>query len=205
MIRVRNLDPKDGAILPYSHFSVIAPAADTDYFVASVDLNAAAVGNQLTLVREWAPTPMTVFMTVVDNSGTSLSCTILVVGEDQFGQPVRESITATGSATTTHGTKVFRRITKVTISALANKAASDTLVLGITANATSIKFGLPYRPRKVSASGVGGARDTVKVALDAGAVDTNFTVDATNSAITSVAIAAAAELKVVADLSPLIN
>lgn len=206
MIRLKNISKKDGIIHPYSSLSILSPAADTDYLIASTSITSTVAGDVFTLARGWLPTPMSLFLTVTDAALTTLTITIKIEGYNQFGVKQTEILTSPtgGGAVTTHSAMVWRNVTRVSCTSITAAAASDTLILGFTANSTSIKFGLPFIPNVDTASGVGGELDTVKAALDAGAIDTNFTVSASTASITGVAIAAGVgNLHVISDLSTL--
>jgi hypothetical protein len=206
MIRLRNLQRDDGIILPYQNFSFPTPAADTDLLVAAMDISASVAGASLTLLQGgWLPIPMSLLFTVTDAAGTNLSVTIKIEGWDQFGQPISEKVTSTGAPLVAHTALVYRRVKKATITAIANNAASDTLILGVTSASTSIKYGLPVRPQVKTASGLGTDKNTVQSIYSAGAITSGGTITATPAAFTNISIAANTNVLVVMDLKPPTN
>ena len=117
-------------------------AADADYFSSATDggaqaavsitsavagtaINRSATGKR-PLIYGRRPS-----ITSVDNSGTNLSVTVRIKGK-RFGDEVVQDITATGAGggETVLGTKVVDEVTSITVIAISNAAASDTLSVG---------------------------------------------------------------------------
>jgi hypothetical protein len=126
-------------------------ADNADWLVDAVDLNAATAGAVLTLAADGSSQgfvmvpDMSVVMTLSDASGTSLAATVEIVGITHHGVPTTESISTTGDGAVST-TNAWRRIDSVTLTALANKAASDTLDIGLVTGGSSgarTRFGLP--------------------------------------------------------------
>lgn len=202
MIKNRNCDPNAGFFGAVRRYVFEVPAADTDLIVDNADISAANAGDVMTLANEWLPHPMSVFLTLTDAAAADLNLTIKVEGEDTEGNPATDTIAAAAGTTTVHGIKVFRRITKVTITAIDSEAANDKLDLGVTANAADIILGIPHELRKDSSTGVGGGRDTVKAIYRNGAIQTGaWEADPTVNGITAIAAAAASRMMVVLDPS----
>lgn len=118
-------------------------AADTNYLSAAtaggaqaaVDISASVVGDLVNRSAQgirpliYGRRPA---ITTVDAAGTNLSVTVRVVGR-RFGRQVTQDITATGAGggETVNGSRVVDEIVSMTIIAIANNAASDTLAVGI--------------------------------------------------------------------------
>jgi len=97
-----------------------------------------------TLVRTTLDYPRNLVVTLVDNASDTLEATANITGTDQFGAVVTESIVVDyDAATTTNGTQIFATITAVTITGVANEAASDTLSVGLSITADVASFGIP--------------------------------------------------------------
>ncbi len=118
-------------------------AADTNYLSAAtaggaqaaVDISASVIGDAVNrsaqgirpLIYGRRPT-----ITTVDASGTNLSVTVRIVGR-RFGRQVTQDITATGAGggETVAGSRVIDETVSMSIVAISNNAASDTLAVGI--------------------------------------------------------------------------
>lgn len=126
-------------------------AADTDYFVASVDPNGLTVGTACSLATLGAAgnidSPRRVTLRIVDNAYSApaaLSVTVRITGQ-RNGQLQTEDLTATatsGSAVTTTSSKCFDQVTEVLPLILTNTAASDDLQVGISGAALGLKYGI---------------------------------------------------------------
>ena len=200
-VTVQQLERNDGIVIPFQSFQFATPAASAGYFFSSVDATTLSAGDLLGVPSHdgWAPQPISLQIKSTDAAGSTLAVTLELFGEDQFGDHVYETVSATGSETV-DTVNVFRRLFRVKVVSIANAAAGDTVDVGIGAAGTGIKYGLPVKVIKNSTSGVGGVRDTVKVVLVNGAVSGSFTADAKASAVTGVSVAANASLTVVMDL-----
>lgn len=73
-------------------------------------------------------------LTITDASGVTLTCTVRVVGR-RFGELVTQDIVAgtavSATPVTSNGSRVIDEIISVTILAISNQAASDTLSIGV--------------------------------------------------------------------------
>lgn len=128
----KNLDPQGFAALRRE--VLYSVAADDDFYVASTSIAAATVGTALTVTTNGAKAAMHAFLpaiAVTDNSGTNLTCSVLIVGR-RFGRRVEQTIVNPGGAgtTTTDGSLVIDEMVSATIVAIANNAASDTIKIG---------------------------------------------------------------------------
>jgi hypothetical protein len=89
---------------------------------------------EATLVTEVTDTPRNLRYTLTDNANpATVTVTVTVDGTDQFGRTIQEvkSLDAvTDDAVAREGVKVFSRVTAVTLTGIANEAASDTLSVG---------------------------------------------------------------------------
>jgi hypothetical protein len=119
-------------------------AANTTYAVNNQSVAAAEPGLALTLTTAGAailPAPDFVTFGVTDASGTNLSVTIELVGYRR-GVLQRETLTATGTATSATSTKVYDQIESATITAIANEATNDTARLGIAGTRLGLWHGI---------------------------------------------------------------
>lgn len=200
MVRLRQLEKDDGIYIPFRHYQFATPAVDVDLCVAALDLNAAVVGDYAPIINGGVlPHPMSLFITKTDAAGGDLVLGVRFKGWDQFGQPIDETVTVAAGTGTAHTTKVYARLLSAQIVTLTAKGAGDSLNVGITAASASVKYGLPLKLRKVSATGVGGVRDTVKAVFEAGALEAGVSVDASTSSFTGSAVAANANVTVTMD------
>lgn len=153
-------------------------AADPDFVVNDEDISAAAVGDTFTILNARIPlTGRNITLTLTDASGTSLTMSVEVLGYDQFGNPIAETISATASAAGT-GAKIFVSITSVTVTAVANAAASDLANVGI-----GDKMGLPF---KVGSNETATVTRTASGSAPVTFVDSSTYIDRTYSAIQAV-------------------
>jgi hypothetical protein len=124
-------------------------AADDDYLVDDADISAAVVGDALTLTAAadgLLPWPDKITVKVTDASGTNLSLTVKLVGLSATGELQSESLTANGTPTVGTSAKVYSQLISATITAIANKAASDKANIGFA----GIRMGLFHGIDKVS-------------------------------------------------------
>lgn len=122
----------------------VAFVADDDYIVASTDISATAAGDALTLAAAadgvLLPHGDRILVTPADASGTTLSVTLLIEGYRR-GVAISESITVTGTTAGTT-TKVFDEVSAITVTAISNNAASDTLKVGLSATRLGLWHGI---------------------------------------------------------------
>ncbi len=116
------------------------PAADANYFSSATDgstqgnfsIASATVGTPVFL-SVGGKRPLRIgrlpTMTVTDASGSTLTCTVRIVGR-RFGRLVTQDLVMVSSGTLVTGTKVIDEMTSATIVAIANNTTSDVLVLG---------------------------------------------------------------------------
>ena len=137
---------------------IYAPALDTNYFSAAtdggaqatIDISAAVAGTALNRSVSgkrplmWGRRPT---ITSVDASGTNLSITVRLVGR-RFGRQVTQDITATGAGggETVEGTKIIDEMVSMTVVAISNKAASDTVAVGFDGKWIGLRA--PFRSYK---------------------------------------------------------
>lgn len=200
MIKNKSVDPDSGLFLPVRLYNFLAPAGDPDFLVDNADISAAAVSDVLTLAHNWLPMGLSLFLTLTDAAATTLTVSVQIEGYDLQGNPITDTISATGAAPTTMGTKVFRNVSKVTITEISNGAASDKLDLGFSTNNAAMKYGIPHELRKVSSTGKGGERDTLKEVFKNGAVSAAaWAVDPQTNSISGVATSSGSAMVVVLD------
>lgn len=187
--KYQNMDEWAVPMAATKPLTIVAPNHDTNGLVASVDPSGLSAGDELTLVRNWMPMPMSVYLTETDASGSTLLCTIEITGLDQFG--VRQVETLEGSAagsSTTDGVKIFTYVEKIVLKRIAGAASSDAILVGWSVG-NGTKWGLPVKIRKSSTPGVanvsgGDFRDTVKRVFKEGAeVTSGITVNPLYSSI----------------------
>lgn len=98
-----------------------------------------------TIVRSKLDYPRNLLYTLVDNASDTLEAVFVVVGVDQFGNAVTETVTVDYNvAATTAGTQIFESITSISITPT-NQAASDTASVGVAIAADVASFGLPQK------------------------------------------------------------
>lgn len=134
-----------------TEFFVYPRAADTDYFVASVDPSTLTVGTACSLATLGAAGNIDyarrVTLRIVDASysaNAALSVTVRITGQ-RNGQLVTEDLTATatsGAAVTTTSSKLFDQVTQVLPLILSNTASGDDLQVGISGAALGLKYGI---------------------------------------------------------------
>lgn len=118
-------------------------AADANYFSSATDggsqgnfdISAAAVGTAVFLSvggKRPLRVPRAPTLTVTDASGSTLTCTVRIVGK-RFGRIVTQDLVMVSSGTLVEGSTVIDEMTSATIIAIANNAASDVLVIGTSA------------------------------------------------------------------------
>ena len=148
MIKNRNID-KNAEISPakldrYEQYCVIKPSASASWFVSSEDISGGSVA-VATIANERADYPRNLLLTSTEDSGSDLAVSAVVVGEDQFGAPVTETLATTGGTGTAAGSKIFAKVTSVALT-VTSGAASDVVSLGyVITNSGSAKIGLPAK------------------------------------------------------------
>lgn len=119
-------------------------ALDVDYFSAATaggaqgnfDISASVAGTSVFLSAQ-AAKPLyharRPSISITDASGTSLTCTVRIVGR-RFGELVTQDIVSaaaqSGTIVTTQGSKTIDEVVSVTILAIANNTTSDILSVG---------------------------------------------------------------------------
>lgn len=123
-------------------YSILRPEVGTAVVVSAEDISGGAVA-AATLVRTILDYPRNLLYTLVDNASDTLEAVFVVVGTDQYGNVVTETVTVDyDAAATTAGTQIFATITSISI-APTNQAASDTASVGVVIEADVASFGLP--------------------------------------------------------------
>src|SRR5262245_46233862 len=104
--------------------SLVIAAADTDGFGASLT----STGSSYVLTATNAGDSVAHLVTFKNNSGNShAGKTIAIVGTDENGRPLTESITGPAGSATVTSTKYFKTLTSVTPSA---STGADTFDIG---------------------------------------------------------------------------
>ncbi len=167
-------------------------ALDTDFFVASVDPDTLAAGDNLTLTTAGdlpMRHPRRVTVSVTDASydaGNPLSVTVRVTGQRQ-GRAVVEDITATatsGSILTVTSDKLFSEVTQAKVLNLSGEAAGDALIVGLAGAALGLSFGIKSITDVVSIINIASGTEANATAVS------STTVDVENSCVQGLTIAA---------------
>ncbi len=167
-------------------------ALDTDFFVASVDPDTLAAGDNLTLTTAGdlpMRHPRRVTVSVTDASydaGNPLSVTVRVTGQRQ-GRAVVEDITATatsGSILTVTSDKLFSEVTQAKVLNFAGEAAGDALIVGLAGAALGLSFGIKSITDVVSIINIASGTEANATAVS------STTVDVENSCVQGLTIAA---------------
>lgn len=123
-------------------YSIIKPEIGAAVVVSAEDISGGDVA-VATLVRTILDYPRNLLYTLADNASDTLEAVFTVIGTDQFGVVVTETVSVDYDASaTTAGTQVFATITSIAI-AVENEAASDTASVGVAIAADVAAFGLP--------------------------------------------------------------
>ena len=156
----------------YEQYVVSNPAVDAEFFAAAT---AGTVGQAVTftLANVTADFPRSV--AAIFSGTASVSGTATVVGEDQFGVALTESMglaQGTQTAGTASGTQIFATISGATVAMGTGVSGNGTVSLGVPLAAGSAKFGLPAKiggtadVKAITWSGAAG----VSVALNGGTI-----------------------------------
>jgi hypothetical protein len=138
MIKDRNLD-----LLARKQYCILKPDVADDSIVNAEDISGGDVA-AATITRTVLDYPRNLLYTLTDNASNTLEATFTVVGTDQFGEVVTETVSVDyDNSATEAGTQIFATITSVTISGVANEATSDTASVGVCIEADVASFGLP--------------------------------------------------------------
>ena len=144
-IREKQLSIEAGTLGFIQPFEVVLPDVAITTFTGTPSVASASVGVVVPLVRNWMPIPGSVQFTVADSSGVGLSVTVEVLGDNQFGERVKEKLTSTGSATVSHSKNAFTKLWSVTITAISGNGAGDTAALGYGWANQAFCIGMPVR------------------------------------------------------------
>lgn len=180
MIKAKNINPWDASLVEIRNFRMRTPDdAATGSSGSALSIATSTAGDRLTITNPWLPIPQSVRVQVVDAASTTLTTTVTLTGVNQFGENIEEAV-STASDQTVFTAKVFARIDKAILTAVANNASSDTLSIGWAATAATV-YGMPVQINKSSSAGVaensGNNNDTIKtVFIDGAAVDSTVTV-----------------------------
>jgi len=131
---------------------ILGGKQDTTLFSDITDPSVLAAGDQLTLLEKINPTLLAPTFTLrTDATVTTRTIELLVVGEDQFGELLTESITITRSENNqaANGLQTyFSEILEVVVVSASNLQAGDSIQLGLNLNAG--RWGLPVRLRDIN-------------------------------------------------------
>lgn len=143
---------RDKTILPTSPLRDITrqvkcwfPANQAAYILGSTASSAMTVGTALTLLETW--TRGNTSIAITPGQASTSAFTFDVVGLNQFGVQVGESITTGTSANIVHTLKCYSKIISITPTAKSSTGA-DTVTIGWTGVVTSgtPRVALPCRP-----------------------------------------------------------
>ena len=180
MIKAKNINPWDASLVEIRNFRTRTPDdAATGSSGSALSIATSTAGDRLTITNPWLPIPQSVRVQAVDAASTTLTTTVTLTGVNQFGENIEEAV-STASDQTVFTEKVFARIDKAILTAVANNASSDTLSIGWAATAATV-YGMPVKINKSSSAGVtengGNNNDTIKtVFIDGAAADSTVTV-----------------------------
>lgn len=123
-------------------YVIMKPEVGAAVIVNAEDISGGDVA-EATLVRSILDYPRNLLYTLTDAASDTLAADFTIVGTDQFGDAVTETVTVDYDASATQpGTQIFATITSVAI-ATTNEAASDTASVGVAITADVASFGLP--------------------------------------------------------------
>lgn len=147
----------------YEIYTVINPAGPTGiastWFGTWAVAGTSAVGN-LVIINAIADYPRNLEFAIA-GSAAGMTGTAVIVGKDQFGNSITESLTFAGAANggTVVGTKVFDQVTSGVLT-FGTAVGNGTARLGVDVAGTTALFGLPVK--------IGAASDVVRVNFTAG-------------------------------------
>lgn len=123
-------------------YSILKPEVGAGVVVNAQSVAAGDVASA-TLVRTTLDYPRNLLYTLSDNASDTLEADFTVVGTDQFGTAVTETVNVDFDESATQaGTQIFMTITSIAID-VTNNAASDTASVGVAIAADVASFGLP--------------------------------------------------------------
>lgn len=126
----------------HKQWIVAKPEVGAAVVVSAEDISGGDVA-AATLVRTMLDYPRNLLYTLSDAASDTLEAIFTVVGVDQFGVAVTETVAVDFNvAATGAGTQIFSSITSIAI-AVTNEAASDTASVGVAITADVASFGLP--------------------------------------------------------------
>jgi len=153
MIKDRNIDAvgiSSTKIKERQQYTILKPEVGTAVVVSAEDISGGDVA-AATLVRTILDYPRNLLYTLSDAASDTLEATFVVIGTDQFGEVVTESVTVDyDAAATGAGTQIFATITSIALTDVANEAASDTASVGVAITADVASFGLPSKLNAVT-------------------------------------------------------
>ncbi len=146
MIKDRNIDPlgiSSTKLRAERQYIIAKPSVSAIFVVNVEDISGGDVAS-CTIVRKVLDYPRNLLYTLTDNASDTLEGTFTVVGTGVNNEVVTETVTVDYNvAATMPGTQIFKTITSVAISDVANNAASDTASLGVNITTDVASFGLP--------------------------------------------------------------
>lgn len=146
MIKDRNIDAEGLVSVSLSadqQYIILKPSVSATFLVSTEDISGGDVA-ACTIVRGTLDYPRNLLYTLTDAASDTLEGTFTVVGTDQFDEIVSEVVTVDYDvAATMPGTQIFKTVTSVALTGVANEAASDTASLGVNITADVASFGLP--------------------------------------------------------------
>jgi hypothetical protein len=153
MIRARNIRPESPiraqgrtVYIPYPAFS----GTNVGYILASgTAASTMTVGTALTLLETTTRGMHSIAVTSGAAQTSAFSFTI--IGENQFGESVTETVTTTGANAINHSLHCYRKIISITPTAKSS-AGTDTVAIGWRGEVTSgtPRLALPFKPSSTS-------------------------------------------------------
>lgn len=133
-IRHTTLKPTSAVRTVARHMQMFYPATQAAYILAATASSAMTVDTALTLLE--TTTRGLTSISFTPGGAPASAFTFTIRGENQFGEPVTESVTTGTSANIVHSLHCYRFITSITPTAKSS-TAGDTVAIGWTCVVTS--------------------------------------------------------------------
>lgn len=134
MIKHRHIQPGTLARFQSRTATIHYPATQASYIMAALASSSMTVGTALTLLE--TTTRGITSISFTPGGAPASAFTFTVIGENQFGEVVTESVTTGTSANIVHTVKCYRKIISITPTAKSSTGA-DTVAIGWTCVVTS--------------------------------------------------------------------
>ena len=132
----------------YKYTKVIYPSTSASWF-GTAAAGSSGQAKAFVMLNQQADYPRTPLVTVTNSSGSICAGSAYLVGTNQFGQTITETIALSGTETTTAaGTHIYKTITAGTVTFGTATEEDGTATLGVAVGTTAgveCWFGLGYR------------------------------------------------------------